>query len=91
MSPDINYNKIKYKSDIFALGDFLMIRDVNDGFLIGKLIKVVQTGGFKKYPYWPTIQVQWCEIYIFKNLFLISLGTTKNLTSIEKKMVFRMM
>ena len=36
-----------------------MIRDVNEGFLIGKLTKVIHTGGFKKYPYWPTVQVQW--------------------------------
>ncbi len=55
----MNYNKIKYKSDIYTLGDYLMVRDVNDGFLIGKLVKIIQSGGFKKYPYWPTIQVQW--------------------------------
>jgi hypothetical protein len=59
VSPDINYNKIKYKNDIFTLGDCLLIRDVNEGYLVGKMIKIVQSGGLKKYPYWPTIQVQW--------------------------------
>jgi hypothetical protein len=57
--PNVNYNKIKYKNDIYTVGDTLMIRDVNDGFLIGKLIKIIQSNGIKKYPHWPTIQVQW--------------------------------
>jgi hypothetical protein len=59
VSPNVNYNKIKYKSDIYSIGDYLMVRDVNDGFLIGKLIKIIQFNGMKKYPYWPSIQVQW--------------------------------
>ncbi len=59
ISPDITYNKIKYKNDIFSLGDCLLVRNENEGFLIGKLIKVIQEGGLKKYPYWPTIQIQW--------------------------------
>jgi hypothetical protein len=59
VSPDITYNKIKYKNDIFSLGDCLMIRDVNEGVLIGKLTKIIPSGGISKYPYWPTIQVQW--------------------------------
>jgi len=36
-----------------------MIRDVQENFLIGKLIKIVTQGGNKKHPYWPTVQVQW--------------------------------
>ncbi len=36
-----------------------MVRDLNGDFLVGKLIKIITNGGFKKYPYWPTIQVQW--------------------------------
>jgi hypothetical protein len=59
VSPDITYNKIKYKNDIFSLGDCLLVRDQFEGFLIGKLIKIIPSGGFKKYPYWPTIQIQW--------------------------------
>lgn len=59
VSPSVNYNKVKYKSDIYSVGDYLLIKDVNDGFLVGKLIKIIKNGGMKKYPYWPTIQVQW--------------------------------
>jgi disulfide oxidoreductase YuzD len=59
VSPDLNYTKVKFKNEVYSLGDCLMIRDVNDGFLIGKLVKIIQTGGFKKYPYWPTVQIQW--------------------------------
>jgi hypothetical protein len=59
VSPDLTYGKIKYKSDVYSLGDCLMIRDVNEGFLIGRLIKILQCNGFKKYPWWPTIQIQW--------------------------------
>ena len=44
---------------MFSLGDCLMIRDVNEGVLIGKLIKIIPSGGISKYSYWPTIQVQW--------------------------------
>jgi hypothetical protein len=59
VSPDANYNRIKFRSEIYSLGDCVMIRDVQEGFLIGKLIKIVNQGGNKKYPYWPTVQVQW--------------------------------
>jgi hypothetical protein len=59
VSTTISYDKVKYKSETYQLGDCLMIRDFGEGYLIGKLIKVVQEDGFKKYPWWPTIQVQW--------------------------------
>lgn len=53
------YNKIKYKDEVYSLGDNILIRDTNDGFLIGKLVKIIQANAFKKYPYWPAIQIQW--------------------------------
>ena len=52
-------SKIKFKSDIYSVGDCLLVRDVNEGFLVAKLIKIIQYNGFKKYPFWPTIKVQW--------------------------------
>jgi hypothetical protein len=58
VSPETNYTKIKYKQDIYSIGDNLLIRD-NDGFLIGKLINIIPVNGDKKYSYWPTIEVQW--------------------------------
>ena len=59
VSSDTKYTKIKYKQDIYSIGDNLLIRDSSDGFLIGKLINIIPTNGDKKYNYWPTIEVQW--------------------------------
>ena len=57
--PDIKYTKIKFKQDIYSIGDNLLIRDSADGFLIGKLINIIPSNGDKKYTYWPTIEVEW--------------------------------
>jgi hypothetical protein len=54
-----NYSKIKYKDFVYTLGDCLLIRDTNEGFLIGKLVKIIQNGGLKRCSYWPTVQIQW--------------------------------
>lgn len=59
VSPDVIYNKIKFKSDIYTTGDTILVRDLNEGFLVAKLNKIIQFNGFKKYPFWPTIEVQW--------------------------------
>jgi hypothetical protein len=59
ISPEMNYNRIKFKNEIYSIGDILMIRDINDGVLIGKLLKIVPQGGNRKYSHWPTVQVQW--------------------------------
>lgn len=59
VSSDTKYTKIKYKQDIYSIGDNLLIRDSSDGFLVGKLINIIPTNGDKKYNYWPTIEVQW--------------------------------
>ncbi len=59
VSPDLIYNKIKFRNEIYSIGDHLMIRDEKEGFLIAKLIKINQTGGLDKYSYWPSILVQW--------------------------------
>jgi hypothetical protein len=60
INPNVSYNKIKYRNEVYSIGDSLLIRDEVEGsYLIGKLIKIVQYNGFKKYPYWPTVQVQW--------------------------------
>ena len=59
VSPHIEYTKIKYKSDIYKTGDAILVRDLNDGFLVAKLSRIIQFNGFKKYPFWPTVEVQW--------------------------------
>lgn len=59
ISEDIIYEKIKFKSNIYKIGDCLMIRDADDGYLVAKLLKIIQTNGLKQYPFWPVIEVQW--------------------------------
>jgi hypothetical protein len=59
--PNLNYDRIKYKNQIYKINDFLLIRDplVPDGYLITKLLSIIPTNGIEKYPYWPAIKVQW--------------------------------
>jgi hypothetical protein len=54
-----NYQKIKFKQDFYSIGDNLMVRDLNECFLVAKLVRIISTGGNRKYPYWPTIEVEW--------------------------------
>ena len=65
ISPHISYSKIKYRNEVYSIGDCVTIKDEIEGsFLIGKLVKIIQANGFKKCPYWPTVQVQWYSILI---------------------------
>jgi hypothetical protein len=65
ISPTISYDKIKYRNEVYSIGDCVIIKDeIEESFLIGKIVKIIQTNGFKKIPYWPTIQVQWYSILI---------------------------
>ena len=68
VSPDVIYNKIKFKSEIYRIGDAVLVRDLNEGFLAAKLTRIIQCNGFKKYPFWPTIEVQW---YIYSNILKV--------------------
>ena len=54
-----DYTMIKFKHNIYSVGDTLLVRDLNEGFLIAKLLRILSYNGNKKYPYWPTIEVQW--------------------------------
>ena len=51
------YNKIKYKDELYALGDFLVLSDSKEGSYIAQLIKIFPSGGIAKYHYWPSIEV----------------------------------
>jgi hypothetical protein len=61
VSPSLGYKKIKYKNAVYSVDDCLLIRDplVNEGYLIAKLLQIIPMDGIEKYPYWPSIQVQW--------------------------------
>lgn len=74
-----SYQKIKFKQDFYSVGDNLLIRDINENFLVAKLIKIISHGGNKKYPYWPTIEVEW---YI-----IAKIGITRRPISTARKTV----
>ena len=57
--PDIFYTKIKYKSDIYGIGDNILVRDLNGNYILAKIKEIIKSNGFKKYPFWPTIEVEW--------------------------------
>jgi hypothetical protein len=61
INPITNYTKIKYKNEVYSVNDCLLIKDplVKDGYLIARLLQILPTNGIEKYPYWPSIQVQW--------------------------------
>ena len=83
--PDTKYTKIKYKQDIYSLGDNLLVREGTDSFLIGKLISIIPSNGNKQYSYWPTIEVQWYEICSCRYYKKSDINRERNgLTSEEK-------
>ena len=61
VNPEIIYKKIKYKNEIYNVDDCLLIKDplVSEGYLIARLLQIIPMDGIEKYPYWPSIQVQW--------------------------------
>lgn len=58
VSPDSTYTKLKYKSEIYHLGDVCLIYSSNET-LIGEITKILPVNGFKEYPTWPTVEVRW--------------------------------
>lgn len=59
LNTKLNYTKFKINGEVFSVGDDVQICDSGNDFLIAKIIKIKPTHGISKYPYWPTIQVQW--------------------------------
>lgn len=59
ISNDIPYTKFKYDNVIYKIGDCMFIKDSNDTFSIGKLVKIISANGIKSLPFWPTIKVKW--------------------------------
>ena len=53
-----SYDSIKFRDNIFKLGDVLLIQASEEN-LIGELIKIIPSNGIKEYPFWPTVQVKW--------------------------------
>ena len=64
--PNVKYSRIKYKNRIYSIDDCLLIRDplIPEGYLIAKLLEIIPINGIEKYPYWPSIRVQWYKSLI---------------------------
>jgi hypothetical protein len=43
----------------YSIGEIVLVKDASSDFMIGKITKIVPQNGIKKYPYWPSIQVEW--------------------------------
>ena len=56
--PSVSYSAVKYNSNIYHIGDNLLIYGKNDT-LIGKLVRIIPNNGIKSNPCWPSIEVQW--------------------------------
>jgi hypothetical protein len=56
--PFLEYTKIKSRGEIYSIGDNLILIEKNGELQIGKLTKIIPTGGNQKYPFWPTIEIQ---------------------------------
>ncbi len=57
VSTNRTYTKIKYKNKIYSIGGNVIIKTIND-FYIVKIIKIIPVNGIMKYRYWPTIEIK---------------------------------
>lgn len=55
----MTYSKVRINGEIYSVGDDVHICDNGNDYLIAKIIKIKPTKGISKYPYWPTVLVQW--------------------------------
>lgn len=53
------FTKVKYNGEIYSIGDDVLIADFGNEYLLGKILKIKNTHGIHKYPYWPSMEVQW--------------------------------
>ena len=57
ISPEIKYNKFKYKNIIYSVGDGIVIKKKSQ-FIIAKICKIIPINGILKFRYWPSKEVQ---------------------------------
>ncbi len=53
------YKKIKFKGEIYSLGDEILIKENDNSNMVGVLKRVIAQGGSVDHPTWPMIEVQW--------------------------------
>jgi hypothetical protein len=59
ISLNVTYNKIKFKNNLYSISDSIFVKDQYGNNVIAKIKKILKLNGFKKYPFWPTIEVEW--------------------------------
>jgi len=62
INPDNVYTKIKFKNEIYAVNDFILVRPPElseKNYLIGKILRIISANGIDKYSYWPSVEVLW--------------------------------
>lgn len=65
-------SQLKFKGQIYNVGDCLMLRESNVKILVCKLLEIIPSGGIPNYEEWPSIRVQW--YYHWSELDLVNLG-----------------
>lgn len=58
ISPHLHYKKIKYKKNIYSIGDNIIIKNNNNDFYVAKITKIIPLNGIKKFSYWPSIEIE---------------------------------
>ena len=65
-------SQLKFKGQIYNVGDCLMLRESNVKILVCKLLEIIPSGGIPNFEEWPSIRVQW--YYHWSELDLVNLG-----------------
>ena len=55
----IYYTKLKFKDNIYAIGDNIMLKENETSNMIGQIIKIIEQGDDIELPHVPTIQIKW--------------------------------
>lgn len=58
------YSKLKYNSEIYKVGDCIIIQEKGNKHSVGKLLEILPFYKVRKNLYWPKIKIQW---YYSKN------------------------
>jgi hypothetical protein len=53
------YKKIKFKGEIYQIGDPVLIKESEEVNSVGTLERVIAQGGSTEHPTWPMIDVKW--------------------------------
>jgi hypothetical protein len=56
---NVPYNAIKFKNKIYSIGDSIFVKDQHGNYVIARIKKIRKINGYKKYPFWPTLEVEW--------------------------------